>query len=246
MIRPIKTYGILLLMVFAAACSGGGDGGGTPNPPPDGGGNGNPDPDPDPKAATLVFPEDESECLEGEVIDLQNSEVTFEWNPAEDADYYQLEYTNLESGVTLLKTSDTNTATVTLLRGTPYSWSVISRANGSNASATSEEWRFYNQGPGIENYAPFPAQAVYPGRGETLSNIIDVDLIWEGSDVDGDLDFYEVFFSTSNPPETLTETTEQDRISVTVSSGNTYYWRVRSVDAFGNSSTSETFEFRID
>lgn len=235
-----------MLMAFAAACSGGGDGGGGTTPPPDGGGNGNPDPDPDPKAATLVFPEDDSECLEGEVIDLQNSEVTFEWNPAEDADYYQLEYTNLESGVTLLKTSDTNTATVTLLRGAPYSWSVISRANGSNASATSEEWRFYNQGPGIENYAPFPAQAVYPGRGETLTNVIDVDLIWEGSDVDGDLDFFEVFFGTSNPPDTLIETTEQDRISVTVSSGNTYYWRVRSVDAFGNSSMSETFEFRID
>lgn len=246
MITRIGQYALMACMVFIAACSSGGDSGGEPPTPPPGNGGGGGNENPEPKAATLVFPEDDSECVEGEVIDFQNSEVTFEWNPAEDADYYQLQYTNLESGNSFLRTTDTNSVTVTLIRGVAYSWSVISRANGIQTSAESEEWMFYNQGPGIENYAPFPAQAVNPSRGATLSGINSVDLEWEASDVDGDITSYEIFMDTATNPTTQVGETDENTLNVSVIAGTTYYWQVRAIDAFGNSSFSETFEFRVE
>ena len=99
-------------------------------------------------------------------------------------------------------------------------------ANGTNATANSPTWQFYNQGPGIENYAPFPATAVNPGRGATITTTGAIMLEWTGSDVDDDLSEFDVYFGTESDPTTLLGTTSESTIEATVNSGQTYYWRI--------------------
>jgi hypothetical protein len=229
-------FGIFMLAVFFISACGGGDS--SPDPVPD------PDPVPSPLAATLVFPDNNAECNEGVVLNGTQSKVTFEWNASQNTDSYEVNLRNLNSNSSSKSNSNTNSAEITLERGVPYEWFVISKANGTNATATSSIWKFYNQGPGIENYAPFPAEAVNPGRGAAIDNSGTVQLEWTGSDVDNDIIEYEVLFGTDSEPSDLLGTTPDSFIDATIATG-VYYWRVISRDSQGNSSQSEIFEFSV-
>ncbi|UJH66478.1 hypothetical protein [Allomuricauda sp. SCSIO 65647] len=221
-----------------ACSSSGGDG--DDSPPPD-------DPVAAPTAATLVFPENNTECTEGNVISETRSSVTFRWNAAQNADSYELNVINLNTSVASRTTTANNEASFSINRGTPYEWFVVSRANGTTETATSSTFRFFNEGPGIENYAPFPAEAVNPARGANLASTATVTLEWSASDVDDDIEQYEVFFGTeANPTNSLGTTTDTSIADVAVTSGNTYYWTVTTTDSQGNTSTSEVFQFRVN
>jgi hypothetical protein len=229
-------FGIFMLAVFSIVACGGGDSNSDPAP--------DPDPVPSPLAATLVFPDNNTECNEGVVLNGNQSKVTFEWNASQNTDSYEVNLRNLNSNNSSKSNSNTNSAEITLERGVPYEWFVISKANGTNATATSSIWKFYNQGPGIENYAPFPAEAVNPGRGAAIDNSGTVQLEWTGNDVDNDIIEYEVLFGMDSDPSNLLGTTSDSFIAATISTG-VYYWRVISRDSQGNSSQSEIFEFRV-
>ncbi|MCX2717970.1 hypothetical protein [Lentiprolixibacter aurantiacus] len=231
---------ILLLSGLFIACGGGSDNPGS-DPDPE------PDPVPAPRATTLIFPENNSECTTGVVVSDTQSQVLFEWNESENTDSYEVNLRNLNTNNTSRFTSNTNSVNITLNRGTPYEWFVVSRADGTSETANSPSWRFYNEGPGIENYAPFPAVAISPERGAILNGITSVDLSWTGSDVDNDIVDYEVYLDTNTDPTTsLGITAETSLPDVAVSAGNVYYWKVVTRDSQGNSSTSEIFQFRVD
>lgn len=230
-------YGIIVLAVFLFAACGGSD---SDNP------DANPDPDPvpTPLAATLVFPDNNTECNEGVIVNETESTVTFDWNASQNTDSYEVNLRNLNTNTSFTANSNTNSADITLQRGVPYEWFVVSKANGTNETASSSIWKFYNQGPGVENYAPFPAEAINPGRGETIDNSGTIQLEWSGSDVDNDITEYEVFFGTDSDPSVLLGTTSDTFIDATIATG-VYYWRVISKDSQGNSSESEIFEFNV-
>lgn len=240
----MKNWKVLILVLTIAtfaACGGGG--GNSDNEPTDDG----PISVPDPSAATLVFPENNETCNEGVPLNEFNSTVTFMWNASQDTDSYTVTVRNLNTNNSSSTNSSTTSADIVIERGTPYEWFVTSRAEGTNATATSPTWRFYNEGLGIENYAPFPAEAVSPERGANLSGITSVDLSWTASDVDDDIADYEVFLDTNTDPTTSVGTaTEMSLAGVAVTAGNVYYWKVVTRDSQGNSSTSETFEFRVN
>ena len=229
-------FGIFMLAVFLISACGGGDSNSDPVP--------DPDPVPSPLAATLVFPDNNTECNEGVVLNGTQSKVTFEWNASQNTDSYEVNLRNLNSNSSSKSNSNTNSAEITLERGVPYEWFVISKANGTNETATSSVWKFYNQGPGVENYAPFPAEAVNPGRGAAIDNSGTVQLEWTGSDVDNDIIEYEVLFGTDSDPSNLLGRTSDSFIDATIAAG-VYYWRVISRDSQGNSSQSEIFEFSV-
>ena len=214
-----------------------------------GSGNGEPEPEPPvitpPSAATLIFPDNNTECNEGTIINESQSSVTFRWTDAQNADSYQLNIRNLDNNNTARTDAATNSATITLLRGVPYEWFVISRASGTNETATSATWRFYNQGPGVENYAPFPAEVVSPARGSTVPASTMVSLVWAGSDVDNDLVEFEVFFGTDPAALASLGTTSESTLDAAIVTGTVYYWRVLSRDSQGNTSQSEIFDFRV-
>ncbi|WP_420592945.1 hypothetical protein [Robiginitalea biformata] len=224
------------LFFLLLACGGGGSDDREPEPQPD-----------PPSAATLIFPGNNTECTEGEIISPTQSRITFQWNLSQNTDSYELIVRNLNTNSELSTTTNTNEATLSVNRGTPYQWQVVSRANGVSETAASPTWRFYNEGPGVENYAPFPAQAIAPARGAHLETASEVTLEWSGSDVDGDIEGYEVFLGTGPGALESVGTTGagETTLTVPVAAATTYYWRVTTSDSVGNSSESELFEFLV-
>ncbi len=239
----------LTALVFIGCSSSGGDDDGPTPTPPIGGGDDDDPVIPDPAAATLVFPEDESECTTGVVNaeDTTISTITFEWSEAANTDRYTVTVTNLNTDISTFANSNTNSVDIALERGVPFSWFVTSRGNATTTTTDSETFRFYNEGEGIENYAPFPAEAVNPARGANIAATALVALEWSGSDVDGDITGYEVLFGTDSAALSSAGTTADTSLGdVSVTSGNTYFWQVVTTDSAGNTSTSELFQFRVN
>jgi hypothetical protein len=103
-----------LLLVFSLLLSCGGDSGdGDVNATPE------PEPVPAPSATTLIFPDNNAECNEGEILSDTRSRVLFQWNASQNTDSYQVNLRNLNNNSVALTTSNTNEAAITLLRGVP-------------------------------------------------------------------------------------------------------------------------------
>ncbi len=222
-------------ILLMKSCGGSDDGNGGPNP----------EPIPNPSAATLIFPDNNAECNEGSILSDTESEVTFRWNASQNTDSYTVNLRNLDTDGTQQLNANTNELAIRLNRGTPYSWSVTSRANGTDETAESSTWRFYNAGLGIENYSPFPADNPSPKSGASIDSGT-INLSWEGSDLDGDIASYEVLLDTANPPIASEGSTTENLLQVELATSGVYYWRVITIDETNNSSRSEIFQFRVN
>jgi len=136
-----------------------------------------------------------------------------------------------------------------LERGVPYEWFVVSKSETNTTTKSSEVFRFFNQGIGVENYSPFPAEAVSPRRGANLgSTTTKVNLAWIGSDVEDNIESYDVFYGTdkSNLSAIANKITSQSIVDVPVVSGTVYFWQVVTRDDLGSTSESEFFEFKVN
>jgi len=198
-----------------------------------------------PAKATLVFPGNNSECTEGTVVNDSESSITFQWETSANTDTYELNVKNLNTGNVFKANANLNQIPITLNSNTPYEWFVVSKSNNSNETSTSDVWKFYNAGAGVLNYAPFPADVISPKMGESLAATTSVNLQWQGNDVDNDIAEFEILFGTTTQPSANIGATAQSTLSVTVASGQRYYWRVITRDNAGNTSQSEIFEFRV-
>ncbi|MEH6536815.1 MAG: hypothetical protein V7719_10500 [Psychroserpens sp.] len=198
-----------------------------------------------PTAATLIFPENNTECNEGIVISDTETDVLFQWEEATNASSYELQITDLNDGTSRNISTLSNEFLIRILRGTPYSWSVKSLASGTTETAESAVWKFYNAGLPEESHPPFPADAVSPQSGASVNEGV-VNLQWEASDVDNDIASYTIYFDTSNPPTTEAGNTSTTNTNVTVMSGQVYYWKVVTTDEIGNASNSQIFQFGVN
>lgn len=227
--RICLVFGAFLLLLLG--CGGGDDG-----------------PPPSPEGAILVFPEKDSECTTGVSVSETMSQVTFEWQPAKNTERYTVTVINLNTNTPQAISTINTSASLSIEKGAPFSWSVVSSNSESDDTATSESWLFYNAGSQT-TYAPFPAQIQFPIAGSTVqaNGTGQVELSWVGADVEEDIVSYEVYFSEVNPPENLlvSITPDTSQTLVDVTSGSTYYWRVVTIDSEGNSSDSGVFDFRI-
>ena len=223
-----STLLLTILGIFLVSCGGGDD---TPSIP---------------EAAQLIFPEQNSECTTGVSVNDELSQVTFEWQASNNTETYTLQATNLNTNMLQTITTGATSASISIAKGTPYSWSITSRNSQSNESATSETWLFYNSGSQT-TYAPFPAQLVSPTSGSTVvSDDGSINLDWIGADVENDITGYEVFFSEENPPTNSVGTPDafSSEFAVSVSPNTVYFWRVITRDTEGNTSDSGVFEFK--
>ncbi|NER18005.1 hypothetical protein [Spongiivirga citrea] len=202
-------------------------------------------PPPNPTAATLIFPEENSECNEGTILSATQSTVTFRWTMSNATNDYVVTLTNLDTNTTSTEQSTTNEVDITINRGTPYSWSVTSNGVVNTDPAESPTWRFYNAGPGIVSHPPFPASTPSPEMGATVPSG-SITLRWQAADVDNDIASYDVVFDTVSPPvQAVGNVTTAEQI-VNTSASTTYYWQITTNDSQGNKSKSQIFQFKTN
>lgn len=202
-----------------------------------------------PLAAQLVFPQKNSECTTGQIINGTNtSSVEFRWQNSDHTNSYELRATNLNTNITQTSVVNGNSAKLPLERGAPYSWLIVSKNTQVSETARSETWLFYNAGSQT-TYAPFPAETISPLTGATVTKDINNEILldWEGADIDNDLEGYKVYFSPETPPTTLisTLTSGKSDLKVSVSANTVYYWRIVTMDREGNTSTNSISEFKV-
>ncbi|NAS10645.1 hypothetical protein [Poritiphilus flavus] len=205
------------------------------------------DPKP-PEAAILEFPLQNSECTTGVDQNETTSLVEFRWQASNHTETYELRATNLNTSATQSVSTQTPSAELTLQKGTPYSWQVLSRNSNTQVTASSETWQFYNAGTQT-TYAPFPATIVRPTSGASVAadSNNEVTLEWTGADVDGDISTYDIYLDTVNPPVNLVASpgATASQQSAVVVSGTVYYWKIVTTDEEGNSSDSGVYSFRV-
>ena len=230
---------------FIISCGGGGDGGSDDviTPPVQ-----TVDP---PSVATLTSPANNKVCEEGTSVNDSQSSVNFQWTAGNNTDSYDLRITNLNSNQLINQTNITSTnKVVTLSNGTPYSWKITSKRNGTTVTVESSTWKFYLSSDGISNYPPYPSTLISPSSGHIFSSSTSsVELSWEGSHPENSSLTYSLFIDTTDGLQDPTPSNQNLSVkskSVQVSSGNSYYWRVKATDSNDNSSYSAIHSFKVE
>ncbi len=211
-------------------------------------GGGNDTPPPAPEAATLSSPSNNEACTTGTVLSATDSKISFTWVAGANADSYQLIVTNLLTQVQQSQASTTTSAELTLKRNTPYSWYVTSKSSKNPSTANSSTWKFYNAGLASSSYPPYPAEIVSPTLGQLVTPTAGkISLQWRGSDADNDILNYDVYLGTTTTPVLIKSQHSTTTLAdVGVNSNSTYYWKVITRDAKGNTSDSGLFEFKTN
>lgn len=206
------------------------------------------DPPKPPEATLLVFPNKNSECTIGNDISEKTREVEFKWQSASNTETYELRVTNINTNTTQTISTRAISARLPLEKGAPFSWVVISKNSKVTDKISSAIWLFYNAGS-VTTYPPFPAQIVAPEIGASVFKDLnnEVMLEWSASDVDNDLEGFEIYLDTISPPMTLLASPGVGvRVQkASVMADTVYYWKVISNDREGNSSDSGVFDFRV-
>lgn len=200
---------------------------------------------PAPLATVLNEPLKDEVCLTGKIISDSESTIEFKWTAAANAESYELSIKNLLTSVIATHTTSATNIVLTLARNTPYSWFVTSKSSKSATTAMSPTWKFYNSGSGATSYPPYPAEIISPTLGQKITAANGkLTLQWRGLDTDNDIVNYDVYFGTSNAPGILqSKLSETSLPNVAVNPATTYYWKVITRDAKGNSSDSGIFQF---
>ena len=203
------------------------------------------DPIPDPEQVTLINPENNNTCL----FSNSNSnlaDVEFSWTEAKHTDTYDLiienQITNLESS----RATNLTFARVTLERGAPYSWYVVSKSESSENIALSETRSFYLEGLSQLTHLPFPAKLISPLNESIINSADMVTFQWEGYDLDGDIENYDLIIeNNSNGQEIKYEKIISQNFEVELQKGNIYLWRIITRDKENNLSSSITSNFEL-
>ncbi len=200
-----------------------------------------------PSAAALVFPLQNSLCTTGVSITPTTSRVEFMWQTANNTNSYELRVTNLSTNITQTVSTQSTSAELTIEKGVPFSWLVITRNTQVQETASSATWQFFNAGSQI-THAPFPAQIITPLSGASVVRDINGEIVveWSGADVDNDIVGYEIFLDTVSPPAVLiaSPASSVSSIKINTIANAVYYWNVITKDAEGNSSDSGIYSFR--
>ena len=204
-----------------------------------------------PSAPNLISPANDETCLDGTSINDSQSNVEFRWSSAANTISYELVVTNLLTQSSQTYPTTSNQTTVALSKAEPYNWSVKSFGEVGSIPSESVQWKFYLAGDAIVNYAPFPAELISPQSGANITPDINnlVTLIWNASDVDGDLSQFEIYLDESDASTlntTLEYQSEEERIEVEVKNNTTYYWKIIAIDNNKNQSSSGVYAFRTN
>ena len=201
------------------------------------------EPIPDPEQAVLINPENNNACLFSN-SNTSFADVEFSWTESKYTDNYDLLIQNKITNENKLKTTNLTTSQVTLERGVPYSWYVISKSDSSENIALSEIRNFYLEAESQLAHIPFPAKLIYPLNGSILNSVNIVSFQWEGYDLDGDIESYDLIIeNASNGEEIKYEKILIQALDIELQKGNVYLWKIITRDKENNISTSVTSNF---
>jgi hypothetical protein len=223
---------LIVLMLFITACGGGS--------------KKDPQPVLSPVKTQLILPANNQPCLTGTNMTATKSTVTFSWQAADNADKYLLYIKDLVAGTITSQTVSGLTAAKELLIGIPYSWYVVSASSNTSATAQSDTWKFYNSGPGVTFYAPYPANLTSPAYGEQVSAAsAKIILTWNVTATSTNVKEYDVYFGTDKNPVLYKEKIVAATLTVDVLTARTYYWKIVARDNNGNTSLSQVSYFNV-
>ncbi|MGS2738211.1 hypothetical protein [Sinomicrobium sp. M5D2P17] len=204
-----------------------------------------------PEDVELISPLKDQICEQGVNSEADKSRIFFEWEQAENAQSYDLVVNDLETGenfITYKKIYDTKKE-LELVHNRAYAWYVISKNTSTDETGISPTWNFFFVGEPKDNYAPFPADILYPDYGNTIQSSDGmVTLKWETSDPDGDDLFYTLYLDEIDgmqEPLDNFRKIESTTFTLQLDKGKTYYWRIKASDGT-NSSYSQVYTFSIN
>ena len=205
----------------------------------------------DPGIAILISPINQETCFDGVSINDTQSNIEFSWSAASDAISYEIVVSNLLTQSTQTYNASTNQTTIALTKAEPYSWYVKSIGENGSTPSQSDLWRFYLAGESTINYAPFPSELISPRSGANVTPDINNQIIlnWSCSDVDGDLEQFDLYLD-ENDGSTLNTSIKYEQqdtsVEVEVANNSTYFWKVIAIDTNGNESSSGVYSFRTN
>ena len=205
----------------------------------------------DPGIAILISPINQETCFDGVSINDTQSNIEFNWFAASDAISYEIVVSNLLTQSTQTYNASTNQTTIALTKAEPYSWYVKSIGENGSTPSQSDLWRFYLAGESTINYAPFPSELISPRSGANVTPDINNQIIlnWSCSDVDGDLEQFDLYLD-ENDGSTLNTSIKYEQqdtsVEVEVANNSTYFWKVIAIDTNGNESSSGVYSFRTN
>jgi len=201
-----------------------------------------------PAVTSLVFPTQNLDCTQGDLLNAATRIIPFQWNVAKDAESYELQVTQLSSGQITRQTTLLNSLEIPLKMGEAYAWKVVAANTKVLESTPSALWYFFNAGAQT-THAPFPATALSPLSGSQLAMPLggQLSLRWSGADIDNDIARYSLLIGSQNPPTDIQNLSSPTTTQFTqdVIEGQTYYWQIITEDQAGNKTPSPVFDFKI-
>ncbi|MBQ4818723.1 hypothetical protein [Aquimarina sp. MMG016] len=190
-------------------------------------------------AFDLVFPDNNEVCTEGTDVGNDMVSIPFRWNNSANASSYNIEVRD-ENGQTYNASATSNSVDIALPKGTQFTWKVTATLDAL-ALPSNETWSFYSEGITADNHIPFPATITLTDNQDGTINIS-----WIGSDLDNDIDAYDVKLGTSdNPPTILSNTQDVSIQNQSINYDTVYYLEIITKDQKGNSSKSKKrFNFK--
>lgn len=202
------------------------------------------DPIPDPGQALLLLPEDNTSCLYVSQSSTTAS-VDFSWQEAEFTDGYKVVIRNITTEEQTTSITQNTSIRLTLARGTPYQWKVLTTSELSIVETPSRNFSFYLEAQQQRNYLPFPARLLSPLSDQVIT-LADgaYSFSWQGEDLDNDLSHYTLLMGSSIDAldEVATEISANS-YSVDLHAGQVYFWQIVSFDQNGNSAKSLVVRF---
>ena len=119
------------------------------------------DPIPDPGQTLLLLPEDNTSCLYVSQSSTTAS-VDFSWQEAEFTDGYKVVIRNITTEEQITSITQNTNIRLTLARGIPYQWKVLTTSELSIVETPSRNFSFYLEALQQRNYLPFPARLLSP------------------------------------------------------------------------------------
>lgn len=201
---------------------------------------------PSPKSVTLLLPKSDEVCALGAIV-ADKSKISFSWSKDENSDKYEVVVKDLKTGNSNTHETTDTKLDISLPVNTPFSWYVRSKSSKNSGSSQSAVWKFYTSGPGIVSFAPFPADKLVPTLKQDVTAVNGkVTLSWVGSHVDNNIQGYDIYLSKNmNNLTLIKENQVSSPLSIDVTSGKTYFWRVITKDKNGNQSDSGLYQFTV-